>query len=402
MKDHELVGRLEQHRGLLLDQLYQTVLDSSAWDGFLRQLVDVTGSRSARLLVLDDQAQRVHYSTKVNIDDGDHRAYVDHFVNACPWRPELQHKAPERLYSTALDFSCPQNEFYRTEFYNDWARHLDIHHGMLGTVFRDQRYRVQLLVQRTRDQGPFSRFCTETVGGLLPHVQQALRLSRGLADERRQGRTALAAAERSSLPFAVLGGQCDIRYLSASAQRVLENLPGARIRENRLGFEPPGLQRRFRAMLEPLLCPGVFPQRSGSTLEIPRGHGQPIRLFATVLEEGVCECPFWPDAGRVVLYIQDPMEEIDIDQALLAQLHGLSSAEARVAALVARSYKPGEISEQIGSSLHTVRTQLKAVFRKTDTHRQSELAALVLQSPAVVERGTQAPPVRLGVEGSQG
>lgn len=400
MKDQNLVQRLEKRRSRLLDQLYQTVLDAGAWDGFLGQLVDATGSRSARLLVLDRQARQVHYSTKVNIDDSDHRAYVEHYVNTCPWRPELQDKAPERFYSSALDFSCGQDEFYRTEFYNDWARHLDIHHGMLGTVFRDQRYTVQLLVQRTGGQGAFSRACTETVGGLLPHIQQALRLSRGLADERQRNQTALAAAERSSLPFMVLDAQGEIHYLSTSAQRLLESLPGTALRNNRLAFLQPGLQQRFRSMLEPLLRHTSSARPGGDTMEVPRGEGPPVRLFATTLEEGVNTSLFRADTGRVVLYIQDPTEEIEIDETLLARLYDLSAAEARIASLVARGYKPGDISERNGSSLHTVRTQLKSVFRKTDIHRQSELATLVLQSPAVLDRSAEAPPVTPGAQGS--
>ena len=35
-------------------------------------------------------------------------------------------------------------------------------------------------------------------------------------------------------------------------------------------------------------------------------------------------------------------------------------------------------SETAGLSLHTARNQLKGVFHKTDTHRQSELVRLLL------------------------
>ena len=353
-------------------------------------------SRSARLLVLDRQAEKVHYSPKVNIDDDEHRAYVDYYVNACPWRPELQEKAPGRFYSTRLDFTCSQESFYRTEFFNDWARHLDIHHGLLGTVFRDQRYTVQLLVQRTRGQGHFSRARAESMGQLLPHIQQALRLSRGLAEERSRNAAALAASEQSTLPFLLFTEQGRMAYASGSARAALARLPGVNIRDERLHFEHAALAERFGRMMARLSRKPVSGiQGAGDSMDIPRPEGPPARLFASVLEAGARESPLWPCPAQVLVYVQQPTECADIDRDVLTRLYGLSPAEASIAALVACGYTPTEIATHNGCSPHTVRTQLKAAFRKTETRRQSELAALVLQSPAVGRAGPQAPPVTL-------
>jgi DNA-binding CsgD family transcriptional regulator len=55
----------------------------------------------------------------------------------------------------------------------------------------------------------------------------------------------------------------------------------------------------------------------------------------------------------------------------------LTSAEAKVASLVAAGASPEEIAVELEVSRETVRNQIKAVFGKTETHRQSELAALV-------------------------
>ncbi|QJX02642.1 hypothetical protein HML84_14985 [Alcanivorax sp. IO_7] len=75
-----------------MDTLYATPVDQQCWPAFLEQLVRISRSRSARMLVLDRAAEQVTSSAKINIDDGAHRQYVDYFVNACPWRPELREK----------------------------------------------------------------------------------------------------------------------------------------------------------------------------------------------------------------------------------------------------------------------------------------------------------------------
>lgn len=160
----------------MIESIYTTVTDQGAWHTFLRELVACSKSRSARLLVMNPEATRVISSIKVNIDDNYHRQYVDHYVNTCPWRPELQRKTPGRLYSTYLHFSCRQPQFCRSEFFNDWARPQDIHHGVCGTIFRNSSHSVQLLVQRTRDQGHYNEAQTAFFNDLIPHLQHSFLL----------------------------------------------------------------------------------------------------------------------------------------------------------------------------------------------------------------------------------
>ena len=149
----------ERRQQTLLDRLYTAPFQTGGWKAFLAELVGGTQSRSARLLVLNQSADRVLSSVQTNTDARAYQAYVDHFVNLCPWRPELKKKTPGQLYSTYLDFSCDQKRFYRTEFFNDWARELDIHHGACGTVWRHDDLTIQLMLQRTGDQGHYDAPC---------------------------------------------------------------------------------------------------------------------------------------------------------------------------------------------------------------------------------------------------
>jgi DNA-binding CsgD family transcriptional regulator len=63
--------------------------------------------------------------------------------------------------------------------------------------------------------------------------------------------------------------------------------------------------------------------------------------------------------------------------SLLAKLFGLTSAEAKLASLIAEGISVEKAAEALEISRETARNQLKAVFAKTATHRQSELVALL-------------------------
>lgn len=65
---------------------------------------------------------------------------------------------------------------------------------------------------------------------------------------------------------------------------------------------------------------------------------------------------------------------------ILAGLFDLTAAEARIAAEIAKLRNITEVASVLKLSRETVRTQLRAVFSKTGTHRQTDLAVLLAQS----------------------
>ncbi|MFB8829783.1 helix-turn-helix transcriptional regulator [Azotobacter sp. CWF10] len=63
--------------------------------------------------------------------------------------------------------------------------------------------------------------------------------------------------------------------------------------------------------------------------------------------------------------------------SILVQLFKLSPAENRLAELLAQGLKPDECADALCVSINTVRSQLRAIFQKTGTSRQSELIGLI-------------------------
>lgn len=62
---------------------------------------------------------------------------------------------------------------------------------------------------------------------------------------------------------------------------------------------------------------------------------------------------------------------------LLAELFQFTPAEQRLAELLCEGLPPKECAERLDTSINTVRTQLRALFRKTGTERQAELVRLL-------------------------
>ena len=101
-----------------------------------------------------------------------------------------------------------------------------------------------------------------------------------------------------------------------------------------------------------------------------------------------------PVGGRqgqqgVVIFLAAPEEPVDIDPAVLSRLYGLTAAESRLVLGLLRGQRLEALAAEGGVSVHTVRSQLKAVFRKTGVSRQAELVKLILTGPAALRTGRQ-------------
>lgn len=103
--------------------------------------------------------------------------------------------------------------------------------------------------------------------------------------------------------------------------------------------------------------------------------------------------PFIPDTERIetplqVLLEQRPVailtltgleERLLRDTSAAARHFQLTPAELKLATALAEGITLAEFSERCALSIHTARNQLKSVFWKTGTSRQSELVALFLR-----------------------
>jgi DNA-binding CsgD family transcriptional regulator len=113
---------------------------------------------------------------------------------------------------------------------------------------------------------------------------------------------------------------------------------------------------------------------TASTIVVQRREKQPL-IICVLPVDGVARNPFL--GARALLILTDLARRPGPQQDILATAFGLTPAEARLAAIIATGISLEKAAEDLGICHETARSQLKAVFAKTNTHRQSELVALL-------------------------
>ncbi len=90
---------------------------------------------------------------------------------------------------------------------------------------------------------------------------------------------------------------------------------------------------------------------------------------------GPARNPFLGARALLTLTVVEPKPVSDA--AMLSKIFGLTRTEAKLAAIIGQGASPEHAAERLNVSTGTVRTHLKVVFVKTNTHRQGELVALL-------------------------
>ena len=100
----------------------------------------------------------------------------------------------------------------------------------------------------------------------------------------------------------------------------------------------------------------------------------PLILRVLMVPEGAQS--FFLGASAILLFVRLRLS-LEVAPSLLSSIFGLTPAESRLAAELAGGSTLVQAAKALNISWETARTHLKTVFMKTNTHRQSELVALL-------------------------
>ena len=224
----------------------------------------------------------------------------------------------------------------------------------------------------------------ETIARLIPHFHQALQLNRHFMGLQAAREVATTMLDQVPIGIIIVNRNGDILLANKSARDILNDKSGLSEADNRLKAANDSLTQQLQQHIRDAAhCAlhNIDPDRltvlSLTHPAVPLAQSvliTPYRLESSLLEQ---------EKGCAALIIAAPGQQYRVSDKALMTLFGLTQAEARLAHSIADGNSVREFSEQYRVSDNTIRTQLKSIYTKTDTHRQSELVKLILTCPAI-------------------
>jgi DNA-binding CsgD family transcriptional regulator len=184
----------------------------------------------------------------------------------------------------------------------------------------------------------------------------------------------IAALNAMRLPAIALDRHGFVTDVNAAADAVFDH--DIKIKDRRLFVRDPDSRALLKEAIDQLISLTRLISLAFEPVIVPRMDKYPVIVR------------IWPFEGpahppdqelRALLTLNALGSRPGPPAAILAKTFRLTPSEAKLACIIARGAAPDIAARELHISRETARNQLKSVFAKTDTHRQSELVALLLQ-----------------------
>jgi len=382
----------------LIDLIYAAALaEGASWPEVARQIVTLTGAQQASLVL--PAANGTEHN--VFLEPGTYDERVRHYYrDISPWRVEAENAirsgfAPIGRVVRGEDI-VPDREFLNSEFYNDFGRHAGFRHMIGGLLSAETA--VSIAFTRDVAAGPFDERDRHTLQSLMPHLQRALQLRKRFEPD--ASRLGAGALDALSIAVMVVDGNMRVKHANAAAVALTNGVCGMTV--SRAGPDPsPGsttLSARHpddHSRLSQLVA-AVAKGGSGCALRMRNTRDEPAsRASLAVLVSpamthflsGTCTgtgtgCRIQPGTAMIIArHLNHPSLP---HPGLMCDLYGLTKAEAAVAL----SFGGGATAEDVARtrcvSSETIRSQVKAILRKTNTSNLRDLERVIAISSAML------------------
>jgi DNA-binding CsgD family transcriptional regulator len=222
---------------------------------------------------------------------------------------------------------------------------------------------------------------------LVPHLARAYQLH-----QRAHEKSALAEAlDRLPTGVMLLDARGHVVVRNRSADRILELEDGLMLHEGMpravRAADNSVLQQMIRQVVE---AHAAGRPSEGNVMALTRPSGR--RAFPLMISSLLTAGPEHTLHDAIaVLYITDVEAKLLQRGEPLRKLYALTQAEVELVELLCDGWSLEEAASHRGVTMNTARSQLKQIFFKTGTSRQSELVRLVLAGVARIREAGSDP-----------
>lgn len=263
----------------------------------------------------------------------------------------------------------------RTDFYRGFLQPRGLLHRLCGVVAQRGSGAYLLSAYRREERGPFGAADKNELQWLLGHVTLSLEAQWRWQEADDMAHALLALSDHDEHPMLLVTAQSEVVYRNPAAARLLDGGAGLRLAGACVQASSPADQRVLReavvqaaqgdpALTAPHVVALAHASASSPMVVVVRATGS---VFSSSAGER---------RGLAMVTVRGGLTAHDPATCAFAQEYQLTAAQAKVSALVFAGQPLAAIAHTLGVSENTVRSHLRLVFQKTDTHSQMDLVHL--------------------------
>jgi DNA-binding CsgD family transcriptional regulator len=306
-------------------------------------------------------------------------AYTNHFYKSNPFNNVWDDFRTGEIISS--EATIPFSVFGRTEYYNEFVKRCgDFQMGLgvkIDATEIDQFVMpIHFPMSMRESYEPVVRHLFDAIGGNLTRASEMNRLHGEALTNVISAAALTGRSEQAAfvVDFAMRVVEANQRAVALFASGNCVSSKGGR-----LAFKHEATERWFRTTVAALICglpvanaKHVFETEDATWLlsahRVPEADPRGVNRFYGIRQLAL------------ISLVDLRRSEASLSTRAVARHFKLTPAEERLCLMLANDMTLAQCAEQLDISIETVRTQIKAIFLKTGTNRQSELIALMVRA----------------------
>jgi DNA-binding CsgD family transcriptional regulator len=372
----------EQDLDHLRSLVMAAAVDPRRWADFVAAIARAAPGAKTHFIGHDLTSNETSQTVWTGYDDAYITAWLSHFHKLNPWAAGLS-RARIGVPMWTRDM-CATDAMIGTEFYHDWLQPQgNIVAGSGILLARDSTRFIAIGGNiSTRDEDRLETSFHEILQRLGPLLVQAVEINRDLAQVALERDIIASAAPPARAALLLVDRTRRVRFANTEAHTLLA--AGRALQTDHVGRLLVGdtlAQDRLKTAVERLAC-GALDMPAGFVLHQPCSGSRLICRFVRY-DIAAQTSPFaWIANGLdepCLLIVASRTAPLETAAHRVADMLQLTMTEAGIAVALAIGDSPQDIATKRGTSLNTVRNQLKSALAKTGQRNQAGLVRLVIE-----------------------
>ncbi len=372
----------------IVPEIYEATIDPNHWDYVVTMIAKLTQSKSAFLYYKNKEMGFASTIAHYGIPTGERTNFSDQCDSLDEMFCAKNSGASENTACT--QFYPGSNGVMQddSELYQSWMKPNDIYHVGGAQFVDNDSHKAGIAILRDEKSGVWSEGELRVINEILPHLARALNIHSEFTHLRLRQDALLKGLDRLVIGLILYDRNAQPVYINPTAHAIIEQHPALLLQNEDLFLTNPEDEKNLRETI--VNTAAIDPDDSWKqSVAIGITHPEveaPLPLLVTPMHANLITSDLDYEGAKVAVFLSDPNLQQPISIDSLVSVYSLTPSEAQVAISLANGHSVDEIANGSHHSAHTIRSQLKSVFRKTGASRQSELIKLLLTGPFAQRR----------------
>jgi len=364
----------------LVGTFYESAACPERWNDFLSLAVQEMDCNGAALTLHDDGLSRWNLQQSFGLPSNAIAEYNSYYGAINPTIAPLFQIARKAGYWCGLSRSLTgEKEYRRSEYYNDYGRKYGSYWGVMGAIVPSSHVVITLSIVRSEGRPAPEREAVQLMSLLMPHFGPVVKIHQTMQSLRSMVGAAVRGIDATEATMLAVDGKCEVVLMNTSAENLLREGDGLLLLHKCLCAKSPEESRKLHSLIASASSTGAGRSvHPGGSLLLHREGRRPLQVSVVPFHSSQMLFDSFPCA---LVFVTDPDRQSASRASILSSLYHLTPAECRLADLLLQGRDLAQAADSMRITRGTARFMLKSVFRKTDTHRQSELTRFLLGLP---------------------